>query len=424
MAQPAPPAALGLSLEQKEAYMEVLTAMTSRGGSIFITGKAGTGKSTLLKAIRDDLNLPVLAPTGLAAVSIGGQTIHSFFGLRPGDTTREKVKPMSLRVLRQVPGILIDEISMVRADLLDHIDRMCRNSLQNDLPFGGKTVIMFGDPWQIEPVVSSYEERSFLQYHYDSPFFFDSNVYMKAQVPVIELTEVFRQSEDPDFRDALNKIREGDLSDLDLINERSVESPELDTLRLTFTNQKAFSINNYRLQGIGGGPKTYEGFLKGEFNRELPVEDRLTLKPGARVMVVANKRPEYYNGDLATVTRLYEAEVVVQLDRTGEEVTITPFTWEKLVYSWDSGTGLTAEPVAEYTQIPLKLAWAATVHKCQGQTLDQSHLEFERQPFAHGQTYVALSRCRTLEGLSMARKLTERDIVFNPRVLEWFRTTF
>lgn len=404
-----------LSEEQDQAV--AAAARLGEGGCMFITGKAGTGKSTVLRELRNRVRAVVLAPTGLAAVEVRGQTIHSFFGLRPGMVKPPPLPERAQRLLPYVDVLVVDEMSMVRADLLDVMDASMRTFLKVDLPFGGKPFVGFGDIWQLEPVVASVAEEQMLSDRYGSPFFFDSSAWAAAKVQTLELAKVWRQSGDDRFKDALNEVRCGGYDSLHVFNER-VEAHDGESLRLTLTNEMARRVNSERLHGLNGESRTYLGQISGAFGKELPTEVELDLKEGARVMCLVNNREDgYSNGDLGTVSVLLPDAVVVDLDR-GYSVTIERNAWEKLAYSY-GGDGLTAEVTAKFEQIPLKLAWAVTTHKAQGQTFDRVHCDFERQAFAHGQTYVALSRCRTLAGMSLGRPLVPADIVCRPRVREW-----
>ncbi len=408
-----------LSSEQRAA---VQAARNLSEGFVFITGKAGVGKSVVLREVRSDNRTIVLAPTGLAAVNVGGQTMHSFLGIRPGPINLKEIRLGfgAKQALKGANRIVIDEVAMVRSDLMDALDAALRGELDKSKPFGGMPIVAFGDVYQIEPIVESTAERQWFDVEYRSPFFFDSQV-LAPGFPAMELRKVFRQS-DQGFIGALNQIREGDADGLDYF-EGSVRAPSDTALFLTFKNATAAAQNAKRLAAVRGETKAYNAQVRGEWSGEPPAERALNLKVGARVMVTANHRPnpgqpsKYSNGDMGEVIELSDHCVKVVLD-SGETHWLEPRKWEKLKYTYQGGS-LHADIIAEFEQLPLKLGYAATVHKAQGQTFDECHLALDMPAFAHGQVYVALSRCRTPRGLSLGRKLMRRDLIVNPRVLAW-----
>lgn len=407
---------MNLTIGQKEA-IETIEYCINWGGCAYITGPGGTGKSTVLRDARSRYDIPTLAPTGLAAINVQGQTIHSFCGMRPGGTVAN-MGAESRMVLKRCHAVAIDEISMVRADTLDIIDRGFRKALENDVPFGGKPVIYFGDHYQLEPVVKTDEEREMIAMKYKSQFFFDSAAFRSTKTFVVELTEIMRQRGDDTFLSALNKAREGDPSLLHVFNAR-VATQDGESIVIALTNRHADAINNRKLNAINAPSRLYKGLVIGDFGRETPVPVELVLKVGARVMTVSNNMIEggYINGDIGTVVELHDSQVRVKLDR-GSTVTVKWNKWESLKYSLSEGQIVT-EPSGSFTQMPLKLAWAVTAHKSQGQTYAKAHIALESKPFAHGQTYVALSRLKTLDGLTLGRPVTEADLLVNRRVPEW-----
>ena len=407
-----------LNQGQLHAY-NAMGSLTRTGGVAILTGKAGTGKSAVTKKIRDRWNCIMLAPTGLAAINVQGQTIHSFFGLRPGDFQIRKLSGKKTQIVRRADLILIDEAFMVRADLMDQIDQILKLTLDSDLPFGGKAVLLIGDPWQLEPVVKDGPEADFIRATYRSAFCFDSRVISSLEPQVFELTENMRQKGDEYFIEALNSIREGGTNLLDRLNTR-IDKPKPTSVILTFTNGKADAINNQRLREIQEPSVQFEAELDGKFegDREFPAQKILTLKVGARVMMLVNSgEGPFVNGDLGKVIELDEKRALVRLD-SGNECWVSAHKWEKLEFTYEAGN-IGAEVVGTFEQLPIRLAWATTVHKSQGQTYDAAHIELETSSFSHGQLYVAVSRVRTLAGLSLGRAIQRSDNKINPRVRTW-----
>lgn len=419
-----------------------------RGGrSVFITGRAGTGKSTLLGIIRQEIAQPmvVLAPTGVAALNVRGETIHSFCKIHPGATEKDvrvaAYKRRSDDLIKKLRLIIIDEISMVRADLLDHLDAFFRAALNSEEPFGGKQLVMIGDCYQLPPVVKSDEEAYFgykngrpiqdPKARFDSPWFFSANVLRQCSVEFIELTRVYRQS-DPAFIALLNAIRNrtADESQLAHLNTRvwiGKGTPEhaRGAIVLTATNAAADAINVAELARLSGKARTYRGRVLGDFgDGRLPTDEQLILKKGARVMFLANdSRHRWVNGTLGTVAAAARDGMDVRMD-DGETVEVEPFTWNVIRSTYDKRTRtIERETIAEFTQFPLRLAWAVTIHKSQGLTFDRVVLDLGKGAFAHGQTYVALSRCRSFEGITLARPVKPSDVRMDWAVVN-FLTSF
>ena len=392
-------------------------------GHLFVTGKAGTGKSTLLRSLRDaeDATSVVLAPTGLAAVQVGGQTIHSFFGLPPRLVKPEDIKvSRKLGIMRKLKTIVIDEVSIVRSDLMEGIDRCLRLSRKRPHdPFGGVRMVLFGDPHQLPPVVQEGDMRSYLDDKFGGPFFFDSPGFKDSDARLIELTTVFRQTGGP-FLEALNGLRDGNpsLATMELLNSRVqvlADIPERDKyVILTPTNAVAMELNQHFLARLPGKDWIAEAEITGTYaDGAHPTESSLLLKEGAKVIMLRNDADRrWVNGTLAKVSALKGDRVWVEID--GETHEVEPATWEAIRYDYDVKLDKIVEQVAgTFKQLPLRLAWALTIHKAQGLTLDRVYIDMRRGAFAHGQAYVALSRCRTLEGLAMARGLTRRDVIFD-----------
>ena len=409
-------------------YQAARRFLAENDGHLFVTGRAGTGKSTLLRAlagmITDDM--VVVAPTGLAAVSVGGQTIHSFFGLPPRLIGPQDIKRIrNGALMRRLKVLIIDEVSMVRSDLMWGIDQMLRvNRGRLREPFGGVRLVMFGDLHQLPPVVPEGDIASHLEAAHGGPFFFTIEALVEgAGTHLLELTEVFRQT-DPELIEILNSIRDGlaTTDGLKLLNQRV--NP-LRTLRegdpyviLTPTNAAAQRINIAYLNALEGTPFTYAAGVTGEFSDSAhPTDAALTLKAGAKVILLRNdSERRWVNGTIARVSRLEEKRVYLDID--GDEHEIEPVAWENRRYAFDETEGKIVERVAgTFKQYPVRLAWALTIHKAQGLTLDKVYLNLGRGTFAHGQAYVALSRSRTLEGLVLDRALMPRDIIFDPAAL-------
>ncbi len=401
-------------------------------GNLFVTGSAGAGKSTLLKALRDQAGdrVVVLAPTGLAAVNVGGQTIHSFFGFPPrliqsGDIRRGR----NSAVMRNLQFLLIDEASMVRSDLMWAIDQALRiNRGRAAEPFGGARLLMFGDLHQLPPVVQETSVAAHLEEEFGGPFFFSVAAQRDgAGTAVLELIHVFRQTDDRLIA-ALNAIRDGTptASELALLNARVRPTRTLAEgeayVTLTPTNAAARRINAAYLDALSAPTLRYSAAVAGEFSDSAhPADSILDLKLGAKVVMLRNDPDRrWVNGTIARVSRLNEKQIWVTIGAREHEV--EQASWENRRYAYDqSAEKIVASVAGTFKQFPLRLAWAMTIHKAQGLTLDKVYVDLGRGAFAHGQTYVALSRCRTLDGLALARPLTISDVIFDARTLDYRR---
>ncbi|WP_423415795.1 AAA family ATPase [Hyphomicrobium sp. B1] len=394
-------------------------------GNLFVTGRAGTGKSTLLKALRDTYEdrMVVLAPTGLAAINIGGQTIHSFFGFPPRLIQDNDIKrSRNGRVMRKLDFVVIDEASMVRSDMMWAIDKALRvNRGRPREPFGGARLLLFADLHQLPPVVQEREVLAHLTEEHGSPFFFSIPALREgAGTALLELEQIFRQTDDALIH-VLNAVREGNVSDDDLafINKRVSPIRTLSEgepfVILTTTNAAAKRINTAYLEALPGRANRFDANITGEFAANVqPAETALELKAGAKVMMLRNDPDRrWVNGTIARVSRLTEKQIFIEV--SGKEYEVEQVAWEHRRYAFDQSQEKIVETIAgTFKQFPLRLAWALTIHKAQGLTLDKVYIDLGSGTFAHGQTYVALSRCRTLEGLVLARPLTRRDIMFDP----------
>jgi ATP-dependent exoDNAse (exonuclease V) alpha subunit len=401
-------------------------------GHLFVTGRAGTGKSTLLKCVRDllDDKMVVVAPTGLAAVNVGGQTIHSFFGLPPRLIRKDDIRrSRNGRIMRGLKLLVIDEVSMVRSDIMWAIDQSLRvNRGRAREPFGGVRLAMFGDLHQLPPVIDEGEVAAHLVTEHGGPFFFDVGALREGYgTALIELSQVFRQKDEALIA-VLNKVRDGDAGEDDLaaLNERVHPIRTLSEgepyVILVPTNAAARRINAAYLEALPGPAHAYQAGVTGEFSESAqPTDATLVLKPGAKVMMLRNDTDRrWVNGTIARISRLEPDKVWVDLD--GEEHEVERVSWENRRYAFDKDLETIVESVAgTFKQFPLRLAWALTIHKSQGLTLDKVYIDLGRGTFAHGQAYVALSRCRTLEGLALARPLRPSDILFDPAVMGYRR---
>lgn len=428
VAAPGAPMSWPAGVTPTAEYEAALSYLREPGGHLFITGRAGSGKSTLLRCIRDLIpdDMVVLAPTGLAGVNVGGQTIHSFFGLPP-----RLIKPDDIRrsrngqVMRRLKFLIIDEVSMVRSDLMWAMDMSLRiNRGRPREPFGGLRLVMFGDLHQLPPVVQEAEVAQYLDSEHGGPFFFAASGLREGLgTMLLELNQVFRQSDEGLIR-VLNRIREGEVEedDLTLLNEcvrpvRTLGEGDAYVI-LTPTNAAAQRINMAYLDALPGVLQRYEAGVSGDFNPNAqPTDSTLVLKPGAKVILLRNDPDRrWVNGTVARISRLTEKQVWVEIN--GKEYEIEPAAWENRRYAFDTQQDKVVETVAgTFRQFPLRLAWALTIHKAQGLTLDKVYIDLGRGTFAHGQAYVALSRCRSLEGLALARPLRPADILFDPAAM-------
>jgi len=417
------------NLKLSQEQQEVFDIIENQNNNIFITGKAGTGKSSLLQYFKykSKKRLVVVAPTGVAALNVGGQTIHSLFGFPPNFLSQERLEQLTLRpkmafLLRNIDTVVIDEISMVRADLMDAIDYRLRMAKGNDLPFGGIQVVMFGDLYQLPPVVSDPELHKYFAHNHGGHYFFNAHVWRNTPMDIYELTQIFRQK-DENFKKILNEIRQGNISDtlLGELNQRtSFQIPNEGVITLATTNNAVNVLNSIRLSRLAGKLFTYRAYIEGDLERaSFPTEEFLQLKEGAQVMFLKNdKEKRWVNGTLGFIKSLSENEIKVDID--GIIYSVPKETWNKIRYYYDQQERkIEEEVVSSFNQYPLRLAWAITVHKSQGQTYGSVAVDMGDGAFAHGQTYVALSRCTTLETLYLKRGIMTEDIIVDPVIIEF-----
>lgn len=420
-------------MTRNEELRRAWQIVESTGINIFLTGKAGTGKTTFLRTLKEKLpkRMIVVAPTGIAAVNAKGVTIHSFFQLPlspfvPGSSFQSgnkksyfRFSKQKINIIRSIDLLVIDEISMVRADLLDAVDDALRRYRRNNKPFGGVQLLMIGDLQQLAPVVKE-DEWSLLSKYYDTMYFFGSHALQQTPYATIELKQVYRQS-DEKFLYILNKVRanKADAETLDMLNSRYIPNfqPQQgeNYIQLTTHNAKAHDINRMRLMMLPGMSHTFKATVEGEFPElSYPTDETLTLKVGAQVMFVKNDSSgnhRYYNGMICTITGFTEDGFTVKDDDSDTEIEVSRETWENNKYVLNEETKeITEQLEGTFTQFPVKTAWAITIHKSQGLTFDRAIIDVQRS-FSHGQTYVALSRCKTLEGMVLSAPITPSAII-------------
>ncbi len=439
-----------LQVQLSDEQQRLFEYIESTDAHVFVTGRAGTGKSTLLSYLIEntDKSVAVCAPTGVAALNVAGTTIHSLFGFPFGvlgnvDLSKH-MRRYTRDILAAIDILVIDEVSMVNADMMDAMSRAMGIARgKRKVPFGGAQVVMFGDPYQLAPVPpQNPEEIAYMAENYQSNWFFDAHVWRDAALERYELIEIFRQT-DGHFKDILNSIRDGSCTQemIDELNRLAVRPlPHDDILRLATINRTVDQVNISRLSQIADKPKVFMASASGDlkaFEKVKPADERLELKLGAQVMFIKNDDSSpfkdsdgsairrWVNGTIGTVVEFKsDSHIVVEVD--GERLDVGRATWEKVRYEldefFDEDTNkvkevLVAVPVAEFKQFPLRLAWGVTIHKSQGQTYDEVMIDMGAGAFAPGQTYVALSRVRSLQGLYLSRPIRMSDVKIDARVL-------
>ena len=408
-----------------EEFESIVEQLENTKDHFYITGKAGSGKSTLLAYFRSitQKNTAVLAPTGVAAIRVKGQTIHSFFGFPPKVIqTRHIKKVRQIELLQNLETLIIDEISMVRADVFDAIDyslRVHRKKLTQ--PFGGVQVIVFGDLFQLPPVVNMDESSLLERIYPNGQFFFHSNIFQDAQFKTLELQSIYRQTDDH-FIYLLNAVRDGSItnSQIDNLNDSLVDNFEMDEgkIILTTTNARASGINQNYLKQLSSEEFSYRAQATGQFYKELfPTDEVLKLKKGAQVIMIKND-PEkrWVNGSIGTIHDIAEKKIKVKINHKIYEV--KKEKWDRIQYSYDDDQQEVLENVTgSFKQYPMRLAWAITIHKSQGQTFEKVIIDMSQGSFAPGQLYVALSRCISLEGIELLRPLKKSDVIVNKQLI-------
>lgn len=432
-----------MNLDFNPEFKHALDRMEDPHRHVFITGRAGTGKSTLLDYFRRHhrTSLAVLAPTGVAALNVKGQTIHRFFNfgvdVTPEKIEQGKIRPRNPPLFKRLETLLIDEVSMLRADLLDCIDLFLKR-YGPDLGscFGGVRMIFIGDLYQLPPVVDR-TQRDLFRTHYQTPYFFSAKALENLTLDMIELKTVYRQKEHP-FVDLLDKIRHNSINDTDLAAlNRRCQSPvepavlaatttKVRAIILTTTNAKADAINDAHLNALDEPCHSHEAVIRGDFGRDhYPTATQLRFKRGAQIMLLNNDgQKRWVNGSLGLIVDLARDEedreyIRIELRDDDCEVAVYPFTWE--VYRFTVvANAIATEAIGSFIQYPFRLAWAVTIHKSQGKSFDRVTLDLGRGAFASGQVYVALSRCTTWDGLTLHKPISRHDIRVDQRISRFF----
>ncbi|MCM1452850.1 MAG: AAA family ATPase [Clostridium sp.] len=428
-------------------FQDALKLVTHTQQSVFLTGKAGTGKSTFLKYLTATTKkkFVVLAPTGIASVNAGGQTLHSFFKLPfkpilPNDPImhsnsmlrdRMKYSKQHIKLIKELDLIIIDEVSMLRADIVDFIDRILRvYSGKQHAPFGGKQLLLVGDVFQLEPVITGDVRDVLCHFYADGFFFFNARAFSTLGIAAIELTKVYRQK-DSDFIRMLDRVRVGSpfQEDIDRLNAKVTPQASLFddqdfTMTIATRRDIVDNINQTHIDRLKTPERVFVGIIEGDFpESSLPTEKELTLKEGAQVVFVKND-PErrWVNGTIGRVAGFGEEDIIVELE-DGKKHAVKIDTWDNVKYEYDEQKHKVTEKVlGSYMQYPLKLAWALTIHKSQGLTFDRVIVDVGQGAFSGGQTYVALSRCRSLQGIRLRSTINPRDVFVNPKVVAFSRT--
>ncbi len=408
--------------------MDAFNTIERTHSNVLIFGQAGTGKSTFVQYLKSASAKRIICacPTAVSALNIGGQTIHSLFQIQPRDFIMPellKLKAKPRNILNATDVLVIDEISMVAPDLLDAIDILARAARHNNEPFGGIQVVAIGDMFQLPPVITRDAEQYYVDaYEHKNAYFFDSNVYKRADFIKYDFNTVYRQSDD-DLLKNLMRLRDNDVSALSFFNNCKIEDEELRKNAVIITPFRAIAerINAEKLNQINAPIVKYTGVIDGNFNaNDVPAPMELELKQGALVVFVKNG-DKWHNGSIGRVEVLNAREIIVQIldDDNQNLVVVKPEKWQKIEYSRDENDRIIENEIGSYKQFPLMLGYAMTIHKSQGKTLSKVIIDISRGAFAHGQTYVALSRTRSANDMHIVKPLTQKDIIFDERILEF-----
>ena len=410
-----------------DAQMSAFNCIEHTNSNSLILGPAGTGKSTFVNYLKSASKKRIICacPTAVSALNVGGQTIHSLFQIQPRDFIMPellKLKAKPRNILNATDVLIIDEISMVAPDLLDAIDILARSARHNNAPFGGIQVVAIGDLFQLPPVITRDAMEYYrAAYEHDNAYFFDSNVYRRADFLRYSFDLIYRQS-DVALLENLRRLRDNDLTALEFFNNCKIDDAARRENAVIITPFRAVAerINASRLAQINAPEITYTGELNGNFSeRDVPAPMNLTLKVGALVVFVKNG-DKWHNGSMGIVRNMSAREITVELlNHTHDVVSVRPETWQKIEYSRDENDRIQENEVGSFKQFPLNLGYAMTIHKAQGKTLDAVIVDISRGAFAHGQTYVALSRTRSASDMHIATPLRARDVIFDNRVLEF-----
>jgi len=408
--------------------MDAFNTIERTHSNILILGQAGTGKSTFVQYLKSASAKRIVCacPTAVSALNIGGQTIHSLFQIQPRDFIMPellKLKAKPRNILNATDVLVIDEISMVAPDLLDAIDILARAARHNNEPFGGIQVVAIGDMFQLPPVITKDSEQYYeTVYEHKNAYFFDSNVYKRAHFIKYDFNMVYRQNDD-DLLKNLIRLRDNDIGALDFFNKCKIDCEDVRKNAVIITPFRAVAerINTDKLNQIDAPEIIYNGTIDGNFNaNDVPAPMELKLKQGALVMFVKNG-DKWHNGSMGIVERLNAKEIIVQLldDNKNDLVVVKPEKWEKIEYSRDENDRIVENEIGSYKQFPLMLGYAMTIHKSQGKTLGKVIIDISRGAFAHGQTYVALSRTRYANDMHIVKPLSSHDIIFDKRILDF-----